>query len=452
VRPVTLPSPLDLIDHASVGADVELAVTSPEGGRTVHLDEGVPVTVGREPPSSVCIPDPYISRVHARFTLLAGKRVLVEDLESRNGSWLEGQRFERTEVGVGSVVILAHAVTARVFELPGRPAKLRAPQNTMVGGPKLRAVLDVAARVAAAKLPVILFGETGTGKELLARFIHQESPRQGRPMVVVNCAAIPAQLVETLLFGHEKGAFTGAAAQHRGVFESAASGTVFLDEIGELPMAAQAALLRVVEQGQFTRVGGSREVSIDVRVVAATHRNLEQMCKEGTFRNDLFFRLSGLTVTLPPLRERPEDVETLAHAFLGATEGAARTISEHALARLRAYDWPGNVRELRNAVERAAVLAVGPVIEEGDLPARVVEHRVVNEDVRRYSIVAPILPDLPAVEGDLRRQLTDHQRRVVLAALEATGWNRAEAATRLGLPVRTLAHRMKVIGIRRPER
>jgi len=429
-------------------------VTSAHGGRSIYLYKDVPVTVGREPPSTVCVPDLYLSRVHARFTLLPGRRVLVEDLGSRNGTWLGGKACDRVEVSVGSVLIMGHASTARVFDqrisVPG-PRPARAP---MVAGPIMREVLATAARVAAAKLPVILLGETGTGKELFARFIHEESPRGSHPMVNVNCAALPTQLVESILFGHEKGAFTGAGAQHRGVFEAADGGSVFLDEVGELPQAAQAALLRVVELGQFTRVGGTSEVAVDVRVIAATHRDLDRMCAEGAFRSDLFFRLSALTISLPPLRERVEDIESLALAFLASAEGgASRSLSPAALGRLRSYAWPGNVRELRNAVERAAILAMSLEIQEHDLPARVLMATMPrDEDAAPESVAAPVLADHENVEGDLRTHLLEHQRRVVLSTLESVAWSRVEAAQRLGLPLRTLAHRMNVLGIKRPVR
>jgi DNA-binding NtrC family response regulator len=325
----------------------------------------------------------------------------------------------------------------------------------------MREALDMAARVAASAAPVILQGETGTGKEVVARFLHDRSPRAARAMVSVNCAAIPAQLVESTLFGYERGAFTGAAQRQKGVFEEADGGTVFLDEIGELAPSAQAALLRVLETGHFARVGSPREIAVDVRVVAATHRDLEALRDAGQFRADLYYRLGVVVIPLPPLRERADDIEPLARRFLERAGGQARHLTPDALACLRAYAWPGNVRELRNTLERAAILAPGSEIREEDLPARV--RAAVSAPAPSPASVPSALPPPPpsvarptlippagdaADLGEIRAKMAEYEAQRILETLEATGWNRSEAARRLGMPIRTLSHKVK--GLKKP--
>ncbi|WP_437924724.1 sigma 54-interacting transcriptional regulator [Sorangium sp. So ce291] len=347
---------------------------------------------------------------------------------------------------------------------PGRPVEVastaawvelreRAGGEPIVAGAAMRGVLETAARVAAARIPIILQGETGTGKEVLARFIHEHGPRRDRRMVRVNCGAIPAQLVESTLFGHEKGAFTGAVQQQRGVFEEADKGTVFLDEIGELPPAAQVALLRVLETGAFCRVGSAREIAADVRVIAATHRDLEAMAAEGAFREDLYYRLSTMVIELPPLRERADAIEPLALRFLEMANTAngrhVRWIAPEALELLRAHRWPGNVRELKNAIDRAVVVAQGDSLFAEDLPARV---RAAGEGAR-HAEDGPEPPAGPVgPEGRAKVQVQSYEARLLEEALRKAGWDRAEAARRLGMPVRTLSYRMKVLGLKKPER
>jgi DNA-binding NtrC family response regulator len=280
-------------------------------------------------------------------------------------------------------------------------------------------------------------------------------------MVRVNCGAIPKDLVESTLFGHERGAFTGAVQQQKGVFEEADGGTVFLDEIGELPLSAQAALLRVLETGCFCRVGSTREVAVDVRIVAATHRNLEAMADAGTFRADLYYRLGGVTIEIPSLAERVEDIEPLTRHFLRlANESNGRSvqgISPEAMDLLRSYGWPGNVRELRNTIERAVVVSRGTIINLEDLPTRVRGARVHadrHSEQGRGSDPELLSPQPAAVVEDaapVRGKVQQFEAKIVRDALEATGWNRAEAAKMLDIPVRTLSYRMKVLGIKKPE-
>ncbi len=258
----------------------------------------------------------------------------------------------------------------------GRPSTAT-PNPKLPLSPAMKEVYRLAERVASSTIPVLIRGETGAGKEVVARTIHERGKRAEGPMLCVNCGALPGQLVESTLFGHVRGAFTGATTTARGVFEAAAGGTVFLDEIGELPAAAQAALLRVLETKRITRVGSTDEIEIDVRVVAATHRQLEAMVAERSFREDLMFRLNAFTIEVPPLRDCKEDIARLARHFLGQANQSAdvqvRGIDDGAMAALHAHAWPGNVRELRNAIERAVVLASDGVITTDDLPRQLRE-------------------------------------------------------------------------------
>ena len=300
----------------------------------------------------------------------------------------------------------------------------------IAGDPKMRAALDLARSVAPADSTVLVTGETGTGKELVARAVHHWSGRANRAFVAVNCAALAETLLESELFGHEKGAFTGAVAQRRGRFELAHEGTLFLDEVGEMSPALQAKLLRVLEEGTLERVGGMKTVTVDVRVIAATHRELTQMLAAGTFRSDLFYRLSVFPIQLPPLRERPSDILPLAEYILrSVTRRLGKRIvgfTEEAMALLQGYGWPGNIRELQNVVERAAILCQGDQI----LPA--------------YLNLTLGFP-APAATGP--RMLRELEREAILAALSACQGNRRTAAEQLGIGLRTLYTRLREYGI-----
>ena len=322
--------------------------------------------------------------------------------------------------------------------------------EAILAGASMRDLLETVTRVAASRIPVILLGETGTGKEVLAHRIHHGGLRGSKRMVRVNCGAIPDQLVESTLFGHERGAFTGAVQQQKGVFEEASGGTVFLDEIGELPLSAQAALLRVLETGAFARVGSTREIAVDVRILAATHRDLEEMVREGRFRADLYYRLNTITIAIPPLRERVDEIEPLARRFLGlANEANGRDvqgIDPEALVRLRAYSWPGNVRELKNAVERAVVVTRSSIIGAEDLPARVVAASGLIPAMNK----GPGPDAAPLDSGDKHRtRVQQYEAQVITEALRAARWSRPLAAERLGMPLRTLRHKIKALGIKK---
>jgi two-component system response regulator AtoC len=303
----------------------------------------------------------------------------------------------------------------------------------------MRELYELAARAARTTLPLLVLGETGSGKELLVGAIHEQSSRAAQPLKALNCATIPPHLIESCLFGHERGAFTGADRQTAGIFEQARGGTVFLDEVGELAPQAQAALLRVLEQRHFVRVGGARELDADVRVIAATHRDLTAMVGSGAFREDLLFRLDALRLRLPPLRERLDEIVPLAESFLTRAReqwaASARSFSPATIAVLMAYSWPGNVRQLKNAVERAVAVCAGEVIEPVDLPEQV-------------GVVAGPARSAALVSGELRMDSLSNRVRtfeieLIRGALGTTGGNQAQAARLLGLPRRTLANKIR---------
>lgn len=324
--------------------------------------------------------------------------------------------------------------------------ELRAVHNfdEIIGSSKaMCSLLRDVERVAATDASVLILGETGTGKELIARAIHNASRRRDKPLVKVNCAALPATLIESELFGHERGSFTGATAKRVGRFQLADGGTIFLDEVGELPLELQAKLLRVLQEGEFEPVGSSKTSRVDVRVIAATNRDLEKLVAAGQFREDLYYRLSVFPVTVPPLRERLEDIELLANAFLGRSlqklGRAMEPLSKDAVARLNAYDWPGNVRELQNVIERAVIIAEDgrPNLERALPPLSGVVTVVETND--RVLTIA---------------ELQQLERNNILCALRTCGWRIAGdngAAKLLGMKPSTLNSRISALGLKKPQ-
>ena len=296
--------------------------------------------------------------------------------------------------------------------------------------PAMRQLLDLATRAAQHATTVLLTGESGTGKEVIARFLHRRGPRAAERFVAINCAAIPEALLESELFGHRRGAFTGATEDRKGLFEEANHGTLLLDEVAELPVPLQAKLLRAIEEGAVRRVGEVEERRVDVRLLAATAQPLEERIQAGTFREDLFYRLNVVRLHLPPLRERPEDIPALATQFIaqaGARQGRSLRLTPEALARLEGWHWPGNVRELRNAVERAAVLSVTGVLEPADFPLG---------DPRQVGGAG-------VKGGKLKPQVEALERVVIEQALASTGGNRRAAARALGVSLRTLFYKLQ---------
>ncbi len=327
--------------------------------------------------------------------------------------------------------------------------------------------LETVRHVAGTNCSVLITGETGTGKELFARAVHRASPRRGRPFIPVNCAAIPETLLETELFGHIKGAFTGATNARTGRFMSAHEGTIFLDEIGDLPLAAQAKLLRVLEEQVVSPVGSDHDVPVDVRVIAATHRNLEQMVAQGTFRADLYFRLAVVPIELPALRDRPEDIDRLAELCIARqrerTGRQVEGLDASARTALRAYAWPGNVRELGHLLERAVLLARRPVLSAADLPIPGAAKLARGSQIlpahghltgagtppHGFPVIPmpagdpPTVKELSETSLDLRAALENLERQLIERALAKAGGNRTEAAALLGLNRTTRVEKLR---------
>ncbi|HET9623111.1 MAG TPA: sigma 54-interacting transcriptional regulator [Kofleriaceae bacterium] len=539
-------------------------ITIDDGGsRVVDLPEGVDVTFGRSRGATITLDSEKVSRMHARVRRI-GDTIEVEDLGSRNGTRVNGDKIEGPrrlatgdEVSVGPIlavvgvtsglrrvsaiadvaagearlaaevdrsvryhrpvtvallrvandaildqierairpmdliaddagddylVILpelgrdegASAVArllefARTANVPASAATALCPDDgttveTLIGvlraglrtgrmprapaakgtpivlDPAMQRVYSLVQRIADTSMTVLILGETGVGKELVCEAIHQQSSRRDRPLIKLNCAALPESLLESELFGYERGAFTGADKRKVGFFEAADGGTLFLDEIGDMPLALQAKLLRVLERKVITRVGGTNEVATDARLIAATHRNLDADVRAGRFRQDLLFRIGGFTIAVPPLRDRPNEILPLAEHFarIAAAEQArpAPALSDDAREALAGYDWPGNVRELRNALERALVLATD-TITAADLPERIhdASHRT-----------RPVTP----TGADVRGQLAEVERAAIVAALEADAGNQTRAARRLGLSRRALIYKMEKYGLKPP--
>jgi two-component system response regulator HydG len=304
----------------------------------------------------------------------------------------------------------------------------------------MKDLLDMLAMVSPSEATVLITGESGTGKELIARCIHYNSPRKSHPMVVVNCAALTDTLLESELFGHEKGAFTGADKRREGRFMQADKGTIFLDEIGETSPTMQAKLLRVIQEREIERVGGEETLKVDVRILAATNRNLEEDVSAGKFREDLFYRLNVVTLNVPALRDRRDDIPLLAQHFLEKysvkNRKTVKGFTPQAMDLLVKYEWPGNVRELENAIERAVILLTGEHISEKELPLSILQ----NVDAAEEHLLSPAAAADP-------RPLEEVEREAILAALEAVGGNKSEAARRLGITRKTLHQKLKRYGV-----
>lgn len=323
------------------------------------------------------------------------------------------------------IVTVRKAIHAPAPSLPPPRGETKLPAGVVTASPLLRAVFRDAAVIAPSASRVLLTGESGVGKEVVADLIHAWSPRVAGPLVKINCAAIPENLLESELFGHEKGSFTGAIQQRIGRFEEANGGTILLDEIGELPLPLQAKLLRVIHDGMFRRIGSARDLHTDARVLAATNRDLEAQIAAGKFREDLFYRLNVIEIHVPPLRERPEDILPLATHFIGLFSQQKPRFAAAVAAGLTRYRWPGNVRELRNAMERAALLSRGEIVLPEHLPARIME------------ATATAAGD--TVEAS---RLEEIEREAILKALRKNNYNRTETAKELAISRRALTYKL----------
>ncbi len=349
-------------------------------------------------------------------------------------------------------VVVSVRNALRQFANDAQMRKLRARiRGEIIGESKATvAMLAQIAKVGGTKARVLITGESGSGKELVARAIHEASDRRDAEFVKVNCAAIPRELIESELFGHERGAFTGATAQKKGLFEVASGGTIFLDEIGDMALGAQAKVLRVLQSGELMRVGGSKLIEVDVRVLAATHRNLQEQAQAGEFREDLYFRLNVVPIQVPPLRERTEDITMLARHFidLASQENgvAPKRLSDEALQALRGYAWPGNIRELRNVIERMVILSDGD-IDLDDVPEEV---RGTPDDPAGGGESLLDLGGEAVPEGMTLREFREAvERAFIRKRLIENDWNVSRTATSLGVERTHLHKKMKVLGIQR---
>jgi DNA-binding NtrC family response regulator len=386
-------------------------VEGPDRDRVVE-HYGERVGVGTSPANELTLTDPTVSHYHLELRCEDGVR--VKDLGSRNGTYIGDVRINEVVVPVGTRLRLGRTVLAVLDATIAPPSEPLPPVNVpglVAASPTMQDIGRTIARLAQSNVAVLVQGETGTGKEMVARAIHEASPRAKRPFVVVDPGALPATLVASQLFGHERGAFTGAERRQEGAFEMAHGGSIFLDEIGELPLAVQPALLGVLERRSFRRLGGKEDIQVDVRVISATHRDLRAEANQGSFRADLYFRLAVARIEIPPLRERTEDIAPLVAHFAADISGSqAFPFSEATMAALRAHRWSGNVRELRNVVESA--LAMGSI----------------NLNGLAEPVAAPMGAVMPAYRAARADALAAFERTYLRKLIDAAGGNASAAA------------------------
>jgi two-component system response regulator AtoC len=441
-------------DADAVGAF--LLVVGRDSYTTYNLPAAGTLTIGRGESNAVRVDDPLASRAHA--CLHVGEAMYLEDLGSVNGTRIKDQAVKRGDkvlvaagetIQIGSSVLIIQHRTSRPPLI--RPETLRdeglvAP---VTGADEaMQRIRRLAERAAAGTINVLITGETGVGKELLAETVHRLSPRKDGPYVCLNCAALSETLLESELFGHERGAFTGAFQAKPGLLETAAGGTLFLDEVGELPLTTQAKLLRVLETREVARLGSVRPRRIDVRFIAATNRDLDAEVARGGFRRDLYFRLNGITLTIPPLRERVGEIRRLAEMFvrqicreLGRVEPL---LPEKIVMLLEGYSWPGNIRELKNAMERAVLLTTGPTIETEHLPM----DKMAGGPAAAATGRTPTDPAL----GLALTPAQHEERQRIIDALAACAGNQSRAAKMLAIPRRTFVAKLDAYRVPRPKK
>ncbi len=456
-------------------AEPHLVAMWPGGAAVAEIPSSGTVTVGRSRRCGLCIDHPSVSRDHALFR--SGSSITVEDLGSTNGTTVGGVRVskgQRTAIARHQVVTIGAAVIVvrEAFERPSSEPSAVEPgaRHVVVADEAMKELYRVVDLVAKGDLSVILLGETGSGKDVIASAIHRRSLRASTSYVGVNCAALPGSLLESELFGYERGAFTGAVQAKPGLLEVADHGTLFLDEIAELPLTMQAKLLRVLESREVTRVGGLKTRTIDVRFVCATNRDLVSLVRSGAFRQDLYFRLNGISLLIPPLRQRRGEIAPIAQAFIAeACRDAGRpllSITDQAMMALEGHGWPGNVRELKNVVERAVTLCTGGVIDVHHLPppeAGFGESSSVPswaaqtvDGSQRTTVPVPPAPPEVTPEAALglheaaRRAAQSIERRRISEAMERCGGNQTRAAQLLRVSRRTLVARLTEYGFARP--
>jgi transcriptional regulator with GAF, ATPase, and Fis domain len=427
--------------------------------RVFELPESGRLVVGRSSDADVLVDHASISRKHVVLHLSAAE-VRVEDLGSANGTVVGGRRLAKggsevlapgTSLELGSVLFTLQDARAAVAE--SEDAQKVARLEAIVADPAMVEVHETVRVAAGSTLSVLLLGETGVGKEVIARRVHELSSRRELPLVRVNCAALVESLLEAELFGYERGAFTGAVQAKPGLLEVASGGTLFLDEVGELPLPIQAKLLLVLESGEVTRVGALKPKVVDVRFVSATHRDVRSLVASGRFREDLFFRLDGVSIRIPPLRERRAEILPLARSFLASSAKAANkpapTLTEAAEQRLLGHGFPGNVRELRNVIQRSVLFCTAPSLDAADLRFDALGGSIAPPPAEALAATAtPAKPNDPSL-ADMPADRLERRERVI-KALDATVWNQTRAAEALGISRRTLQSWMIELRIPRP--
>lgn len=415
-----------------------LTVELPRGKTIDYTMDHLPITIGAAAQNAIAIPDdPYISREHCRISATP-QGLLLRDGGSRNGTWWHGAQIkqqllpERGTFQIGKTKI---AYQVQVVKEALEPIPQHRCGDLLGASIEMQEIFALVGRVAPSDATVLITGESGTGKELLARALHAGSGRANRAFVSLNCGAIPATIIESELFGHERGAFTGATNQHKGVFEQADGGTLFLDEIGEMPLELQTRLLRVLESKSVRRVGGTQEIPINVRILAATNQALNELIRTKQFREDLYYRLYMVPIEIPPLRARPDDLRLLLDHFVQALRPAGKVAHLTAGAReiLMRHPWPGNVRELRHTIERTMLAANGPDIEAEDV--RFAPHPMHKPSVE--------LAHAPSTTASLRA----HERETIEQAVRLHRGNLTRAAKELGIARSTLTTKVKLFAL-----
>ncbi|MCC7459799.1 MAG: sigma 54-interacting transcriptional regulator [Proteobacteria bacterium] len=412
--------------------DNELTLTQAQVIQTFPLSRINPVTkstftMGKNQDNDIVVFDEYVSGYHCKIEFRDSK-FFIKDLGSTNGTFVHGKRVVEAYINDGTPIELGRAKFQ--FLIHNESQEMLPPPKEdyfcgMISKDKsMKEIFGLIQTLQNNTTPVLIQGETGTGKELIARAIHENSPRKSKRFISVNCGAIAKELIESELFGHEKGAFTGAVASREGLFELADGGTLFLDEIGELPMDLQPKLLRVLENGELRRVGSSKNTTVDVRIIAATHRNLGEQIINQKFREDLYYRIYVLPITLPSLRDRKGDIEHLVEHFLKS----AKPITEDALSKLIAHNWPGNVRELKNVIERALVISSS-------------RETIDVQHVQFAQIGTKTMPRTGIIT------LEEMEKMTIIDALNKNRWKKTETAQKLGIAKSTLHEKVKKYGI-----
>lgn len=398
------------------------------------------MTLGKDPQNMITMTDDYASGFHCKITQ-QDERFFLKDLGSTNGTFVNDQKVLETELSHGDTIRIGKAQFSFFLQkekISIQPKSTDQMDDMVSQDPAMQTVFQLIQTVAPTDATVFIHGETGTGKELVARALARQSNRMSKPFLTVNCGAISKDLIESELFGHEKGAFTSAHQQRKGLFEQAHTGTLFLDEIGELPLDLQAKLLRVLETGEIRRVGASQSIFVDVRIISATHRDLANMVQNKRFREDLMYRLWVIPITLPPLRDRAGDIEKLAEHFLQrdalAIGQPQKKLDDDALTLLTQHHWPGNIRELKNIIQRAVILS-------RDAPTITSEH-IQMLNVQKES-------SEPGIE--LNGTLADVEKQAILATLNKLDWNKTQTAKTLGIAKSTLHLKIAQYELQKPD-